>query len=510
MTEREWREAKDMRRATLTLAIIVLLAALLRFWHLGHGIPYAIGVDEPEIIDRATGMMKTGEFNPRFFDYPSLYIYVQLIVSTVRFLVGATSGEWTSLAQVHPEDFLLWGRAVTAALGSLTVLLVYAIGMRWGTRYALLAAGMMAVMPLHVRESHYVLTDVPVTFFVTLAFLLSLRAHEQPDAKRFAWAGVAAGLAAATKYPGALVLLLPLVAVWMTPAARPSRLSGALAAIGAAAGAYFLAAPYTILDLPGFLNGYAKLAGSYTGTIVEPGWSISFKHLQRSMSWPATLAVLGGMGLAIVRAVKGPGRVRWTLALLFPLVYFWFVSKQSLIFGRYLIPVLPFACVLAAAGVVSGVGLLRRYEIPRAARTVLVTTLTIAALLPPAVVSVQFNRMISKRSTTELAYRWLRENIPPGSSIVMESRALAPRADPYRFINVVQLRMKDYGAYRAENVDYLIASSQCYGPYLNESHKYPREYAEYMSIFTQSRELARFTPDGDHPGPELRILKVVP
>ena len=42
----------------------------------------------------------------------------------------------------------------------------------------------MAVMPLHVRESHYVLTDVPVTFFVTLTFLLSLRAHERQNGCR--------------------------------------------------------------------------------------------------------------------------------------------------------------------------------------------------------------------------------------------------------------------------------------------------------------------------------------
>jgi hypothetical protein len=32
--------------------------------------------------------------------------------------------------------------------------------MRWGARTALLSAAMVAVMPLHVRESHYVLTDV--------------------------------------------------------------------------------------------------------------------------------------------------------------------------------------------------------------------------------------------------------------------------------------------------------------------------------------------------------------
>ena len=42
-------------------------------------------------------------------------------------------------------------------------------------------------MPLHVRESHYVLTDVPVTFFVTLTLLLSLRAHERATLGAVRW-----------------------------------------------------------------------------------------------------------------------------------------------------------------------------------------------------------------------------------------------------------------------------------------------------------------------------------
>jgi 4-amino-4-deoxy-L-arabinose transferase-like glycosyltransferase len=211
LAEREWRETSDTKRALVTLAIILGLAAVLRFWGLGAGIPYAIGVDEPELMNRAVHMMRTGDYNPRFFDYGGLYIYLQFIVASLRFLAGAVSGEWSSLSQVGPEHFYLWGRALTAAFGTLTVLLVYLIGMRWGTRYALLASALMAVMPMHVRESHYVLTDVPVTFFVTLTFLLSLRAHEQPGATAFAWAGATAGLAIAIKYTGGLVVLLPLI-----------------------------------------------------------------------------------------------------------------------------------------------------------------------------------------------------------------------------------------------------------------------------------------------------------
>ncbi|MBA3232243.1 MAG: phospholipid carrier-dependent glycosyltransferase [Acidobacteria bacterium] len=508
MAEREWREASDMRQSTLTLVAILAVAAVLRFWGLGAGLPHAPGIDEPEIMNRAVGMMKSGDFHPHFFDYPTLYIYVQLIVSTVQFLLGATAGTWRSLADVGPVDFYLWGRAVTATLGVLTVLLVYVAGMRWGTRHALFAATLMAVIPLHVRESHYVLTDVPVTFFVALAFVLTLRASEHQRAMSFAWAGAAAGLAAATKYTGGIVLVLPLLAAWMSPGTKPSRLSAALGVLGGCLAGYLLAAPYTVLDLPAFLNGYAKLAGSYAGGSPEPGWPISFKHLQNSLKWPATIAVLSGLVFGIVRAIRGPGRVRWTIAVVFPVLYFWFVSRQALIFGRYLLPLLPFVCVLAGAAVVSGVSLLRRYEIPRRPRTLLITALTVLTLLPPAIESVKWNRMISRTGTVDLAYRWITEHVPQGASVTMECKRFDLPSDRYRIATVRQLRERDYAYYVDTDVDYLVASSQCYGPYFTNPQNHVAEYAEYMRIFEQSRELVRFTPTAEHPGPELRVFRV--
>lgn len=509
MIEREWRDPSDTRSAKLSLAAIVIVAAILRFHGIGAGIPFAIAVDEPEIIDRAVGMMRSGDYNPHFYDYPAFYIYLQLVVAVVRFLAGVIAGEWQSLSQPTSADFLLWGRALTAALGTATVLVVYLAGLRWGTRTALLGAGLMAVMPLHVRESHFVLTDVPVTLWVAVSLLLTLRAHERQRASGYAWAGAAAGLAAATKYPGATALILPLLAVWMAPGTRPSRIVAALAAVAASGAAFLVAAPYTLLDLPGFLNGFARLMASYTGAPpADPAWLTYLKHLRNAVEWPAFILMVAGVGLALVRAVRGAGRVRWTLAVAFPLLYFWLVSQQALIFARYLLPLLPFVCLLAAAAVISGVSLLRRFAIPRALRTALIVALTVATLLPAAITSVQFNRMIAKHGTAAQAFDWISQHVPEGSTIVIESAGLVLRHSPFKSHNVRQLRHQDYANYVEKGVDYLVASSQCYGPYLETPHLYPREYAEYMRIFEQSELMATFTASADHPGPELRIFKV--
>ena len=124
----------------------------------------------------------------------------------------------------------------------------------------MLAAGLFAVAPTAVREAHFVLTDTPLAFFTALALLLSLRALEEPGLTRLALAGAAAGLAGATEYPGMVSAVMPLAAASLLAAPAGVRLSRVAAVVGSGAAAFVLAAPYTVLDLPGFLNGFAELS----------------------------------------------------------------------------------------------------------------------------------------------------------------------------------------------------------------------------------------------------------
>ncbi|HUP41546.1 MAG TPA: phospholipid carrier-dependent glycosyltransferase, partial [Vicinamibacterales bacterium] len=192
----------------IALLAVLAVAAALRFWNIGTGLPYRIGPDEPVIAEHAIGMMRTGNFNPRFYDYPGLVIYVHLFVGCLTFVTGAMSGLWRSVSEFHPEHLFLWTRMLNASIGTLTVLLLYSAGMRWGRWVALTAAALLAVWPNHVRESHFALTDVPLTFLTTSTFLLSLRAYESGRLWWWLGAGAAAGLASASKYSGAYAVML--------------------------------------------------------------------------------------------------------------------------------------------------------------------------------------------------------------------------------------------------------------------------------------------------------------
>jgi 4-amino-4-deoxy-L-arabinose transferase-like glycosyltransferase len=512
MTKSEWREPADLNPSRFALVLALFAAAMLRFWALPQGLPCCPGVDEPEVMERAIRMMKTGDFNPHFFDYPTFYMYVQAVVAVFRFLFGAMRGLWNGLAQAPTEEFYVWGRAVTAILGTATVLVVYRAGLRWGGRTALLAAVMIAVMPLHVRESHYVLTDVPATFLVMLTLLLSLRANERSTAWSFALAGAAAGLAGATKYNGALAVLMPLLACLMTPAARPSRAVAMLCVLGGMLTAFFLAAPYTVIDLPAFLNQFARLSSEYRSppNTPDPIWQIYLKHLRNALLWPGSTIVIAGVALGLWRLATGPERLKWALATMFPLVYFRFISTQNIYYGRYLLPLVPFLSLLAAAAVVWIIGWLRQMHVPRPARNAVTIALTIAAIGPPAYTAIGFDADAAKTWTSQQAYEWIRRELPPGTNIRLEGSLAIKLPAGYRVSYVKQLRLDGVEFYAGTGIEYLVASSQCYGPYFQVPELYRAEVADYQQIFAQTDEVARFKPTNEHPGSELIILRVKP
>ena len=76
-----------LEKAPVALTAVLAVALALRVVGVGTGLPYSLGVDEPEILERVFRMMKTGNFNPNFFDWPSL-------LPSLLFTSGATARVW--------------------------------------------------------------------------------------------------------------------------------------------------------------------------------------------------------------------------------------------------------------------------------------------------------------------------------------------------------------------------------------------------------------------------------
>jgi 4-amino-4-deoxy-L-arabinose transferase-like glycosyltransferase len=427
VAEREWREAIDMRPSKVGLVAVLAAAAILRFWGIWPGVPSALDPGEPEIVERVVGMMKTGDFNPHFFGFPSLWFYVQLVVACANFLVHAATGAWTSLDQATAAGFYVWGRAAAAVLGTITVYVVFQIGLRWGARHALLAAALFAVMPHHVRESHYVLTEAPLAFLMALAFLMTLRALEKGTPRAFAVAGLVAGFAVSTRYYGVVAVLLPLLAAYLNRHADRRRLRCGLAAGGAAVATFLVLTPYALVELPRFLNDLATvLSAGQPAAAGGRGWIAALKFLRDGFGWPGFLLALAGFGLGVVRAYAGPGQARFGLAVMLAIVALLVAAGRG---PRELLPVMPVLSVLAAVAVVSGVSLLRRFNIPRWARTSLIAALTVAALLPPVISSIRWLRMTARPAAAAVALAGASARLPETSAVALDTVRRLPTGD---------------------------------------------------------------------------------
>jgi 4-amino-4-deoxy-L-arabinose transferase-like glycosyltransferase len=493
------------------------LAAWLRLWAVGTGLPYRVGVDEPAIMEKSVNIMKSGDFHPHFWDYPGLTIYLHAAVASARFLYGAMDRQWSSLddENVWPGAFYHWSRIVTALMGTLTVFLVFRSAIRWGVVVALVAALAMAVQPQHVRESHFALTDIPLTFFVALTLLLSQRAAEGGRFREFLVAGLAAGLATATKYNGALALLMPLVVVLLS--ARPeTRVMSAIAVLGGALLGFVAGAPFSVLDLPGFLNGFAALMQSYNRprpfaemastyfkfTLIWFGYPAL---LPRWIGYPAMLLFFIG-GLVLIVSLRDAARRGPAMAvLLFPLAYFWFVSNQSLQYGRYLMPIVPMISIGLALGIVSTRDWLARHASVRAQRFTLAGLLLVLVL--PALTSLSFNLDQRQVSTEEQVGQWLTANVKPKERIVFEAALqLPPR---FQHERVLRLIASPLAQYRSDGTVYLVASSTEYDKYFNEPERFAHQVTEYNELFKATELVATFTPSADHPGATIRVMRLV-
>ena len=394
--EREWREASDLRASLVSIGIVVISAALLRGWNVRQG---PLSPAENDIVGAVVQLLHTGAYRPAALAAPTLPVYLHAAIAIVHFLWGATLGAWRTIGEFGPEQVVAWGRAASALLGTAAVFIVYHVGMRWGARHALLAAGLMAVTPVHVAASREMGAGAPLAFFIALTLLLSVKACERPSRRAFVTAGAAAGLAAACHYGGAIAIVMPLVAAWMSYSDESSRVARASFVVAAAIGAFVAAVPLSVRDLPAFLNGFAIAAAPPNASVAGVENIDLLRGVLAALQWPGAVLAFAGMCLAVVRAVTGPGHTRWTVLAGFPLVYFTLVAWHGATSDAVVLPMLPAVALLAAIAVISGVSQLRRFAIPRAARTALIAALTVAAVLPPAVFSIALIRQQIRERT---------------------------------------------------------------------------------------------------------------
>src|SRR5262245_57796434 len=316
------------------LIAILALAAGLRVAGLGVGLcPSRAGPvlhplarpDEQYLWNLGLGIY-AGDPNPHFFLHPTL-LPTALALADAAYVAAASlalgSRDAVERELLRDPRALVWiDRGLVAAIGVGTVLLVHRLaGRAFGPAAGLAAALFLAVAPLHVRDSHFGVTDVPLAAFVCLALLAALRVESRGSARDYALAGIAVGLAASTKYSGALLLAPVVAADLVGRTAGPARPRHRLALALALAPAAFLAGtPFAALAWPEFRDGVAaqlvaQSGPDWLGVDLGPGWSHHLRFtLWHGLGSPLLAASLAGAAPAARPAPRArAARVRRAL-----------------------------------------------------------------------------------------------------------------------------------------------------------------------------------------------------
>ncbi len=308
-------------------------------------------------------------FQP-FYAYGTFPLYVLWILASLLNWLQQTLGvHWIPIGQGSFTDYdhiTLVGRALSAIFDTGTVLVTYLLGRRLSGKKAvgLLAAAFVAFTPFEVQLSHFFTVDTALTFFIALALYAYVGVAQGGGLGWTLLAGVATGLAMASKF-SALPLLLPLLVAYVLYWQRSDWLMALprlLMSLGAGVLSFIIAMPYALIDLPDFEAAIKQQSDLTTGMLDFPyvrqfagttPYVYELKNmLLYDMGVPLALLALAGcivVGWWLWR--------NWQNAYLAPfawvLVYFGITGSFYTKYSRYMLPIFPLLCIFGAAAVVA-------------------------------------------------------------------------------------------------------------------------------------------------------------
>lgn len=458
--------AGRLRRShRLLLTLILIAATAVRFAGIDWGgsaylhpderfmTMVTVGIDWPgtagSYFDSATSPL-----NPYNNDFGS-YLYGTFPLFLTK-LAGAITGN------VVYGDAHLPGRWLSALFDVGSVAVAFWIGRRlFSPAAGLIAAALLAFTPLNVQTAHYYTTDATGAFFAVAAFAATLQAWFRRSWRWYALAGLAVGLAAASKpnlvITGGFLILPALEAIrlrgWrsLVPrrhwnrARRPVLLGVVISGIAAIV-TFRIAQPYAFLgphlwDIrldPRWTDDLAYWRQVQAGAIdLPPGiqWAdraplvFILDNLVRWGMGPALgLTALVSLVLVAVRLVMARHwPCWWTLAMagwvLFHIVLY---GTELVKAQRYLLPAYPFLIVLAAGQLDAWANHLRQRSPIRRARFTIPATVAPARVLIALVIlgtifsGLALDSVFLRPQTRITASEWIYDNVPPGSTIASE------------------------------------------------------------------------------------------
>jgi hypothetical protein len=430
----------------IAMVLILVIGIGLRLWGLKFGLPYQYHVDEePYMVP--VWKLASGQIDLRLATFSLLTFIVRQswgIIHTLTRLPGPSAWFSIKVAGLNGNDILI-GRLVSAILGAATALPVYWIGRRWWNQTAgVIAAALMSVAFLYVRNSHYAVPDVTGTFFITLSAYLCIQLSPTAPKRYFFLAGVYAGLALSTRLTAA-VLIVPIFLYnafstdetaaldwhfhwieltgmwkWIRQHILTSRLIIAAFGMGIA---FLLSTPPVWLMPLEYARTYwhefqlGKLGGFGEFRVVEgSGWLFYLDTLRWGLGniW-FVLSLVGLFWIFLNR------RKAILFLYSFPILYYVSMGSTGHAFARYALPLIPFLA-LSTGGFIwqAAHWLYTHYRWPIGFVVAIGGLLWGLSSAQSLISDSRHNYLLTQVDTRTQAKLWIESNLPEGTHIATE------------------------------------------------------------------------------------------
>ncbi|MFT5086733.1 MAG: hypothetical protein ACI8PG_001082 [Planctomycetota bacterium] len=391
----------------IALCGLFLFSFFLRFpypspswWH----------VDERAFVLHPLGLW-SGDLNPHFFNYPTLPFYLSSLLYYGYYLLSYSGSVLHFVAEryfVGGHDLIVLARSFHSLQSALTGVFCALVGRHlFGARVGLLVGISFAVLPLSVRFAHLATVDTGQVLWQMVSLFFAVRLVHTGGMRAAVGAGVCAGLATASKYPGVLAFFPLLIACAVAPGTR--RQQGQILVLASFGGlaTFFCTSPYVVLD---FSSAWASLSGMGSEHLLSAshegeGFSL-WHHIRYNLRYGVGLLGVVALAVGLLYRVGRYRAVDWVLlsAVLVQLV---FLSVSSSVFMRYALPLAPLVVLVWGRLL---------WLLPKGKWI----WLAVAVLLwsEPLYGTWQTRSLLSGEDTRGLAKQWVEKNVPEGTWIV--------------------------------------------------------------------------------------------
>jgi hypothetical protein len=418
------------------MSIVLVCSFFLKIRLISRNMPYSCHYDEKYVAEPALSILKTGDFNPHSFRYPSLPIYLAAASFTMGYLNSAANAELKNTKDLEPKVYpyfkhpgIIWhAKVVFTLLSALAMICMALIAYRfYKNPFFLFGVPLIASLSYYYFyvSAYYLNVDTVATFFIFLVYLHhSFTIDRDSILHKVVIPGILSGLVIACKY-NLVWIIAPsiLVILFNTKKKRTAKILSVFLIMLLT---FVLIVPFSILDFSTFLDwlafditAYKNESFIYAST---PGLPLLIYYLGYFLEDFGLLCLLALFGIIAGFFYDWKKTI---ILLSFPLLLLFHLASYALHFPRNIMSLFGFFAIFAALGTVYIYKLLCRLffklsrpQWPRGVKKAVVFLfLTIILFFP---VKDAFNKQLEKLPDSRpRAINWITGNVGKEHTLII-------------------------------------------------------------------------------------------